>query len=310
MSDSLAPNARAHPYRSLSVQEVDIPLTAADVRAHLLGREVYRRTEFLVLRHGEATALVWVAKAAAEPLFSPVTELTYLAGPDEIAWVDAPDVDVGNATAMAAAVRTAPPGRAAYVVCGRHEHVNFLWRPQPLRVCVTEVVPPEPPKLLDQARQAVAFDEDLPPIELELDAVRIADLVADHPAPAYLLPCRGCGVEMTAPLSFLDTRPAERGDWTLIGCERSRQFHEHFYGDAPPQVDLCPLARLEGAGADGSLALAKCCLWERGVEMRGRIAVVPWGANLDEVRSALRQLVGLEPVASPTVTASSPPAGR
>ena len=51
----------------------------------------------------------------------------------------------------------------AYVVQGRFEHVNFIWRPAPLPVLVTEVIPPHPPKLLAMAEQVVGYDEDLPP---------------------------------------------------------------------------------------------------------------------------------------------------
>lgn len=310
MRPSLPPNTRAHPYRGLSVQEVDVSVEdPARVRDHLMGREVYRRTEFLCLRHDSATALVAVRKASFEPLFAPVIDVGYLAGPDRLVWIDAPDVDVGNATALAGAARQATPGLDAYVVCGRHAHVNFLWRPEPLIVRVVEVVPPTPAKLFDQAQQAIAFDEDLPPVELELDAVDIADLVTTHPARAYLLPCRGCGVDVDAPTAFLDTRPAERGDWTLVGCERSRQFHEQFYGDSPRRVELCPLRRIETTPPDPRPALVKCCLWERGVDVHDGLAVVPWGANLDEVRAALRHLAGLAPVTG-VATSQPDPAGH
>jgi hypothetical protein len=286
------PNTRAHPYRGLSVQAVDFPLTERAILTHLHGREVYRRTDYLALRgrRGDGTdgvALVAVRKASPEPLFSPVTEARVLAGPDEAAWVSSPETDVGNATALAAA---ADPGARASVVIGRFEHVNFIWEPAPVPVRVTEVVPPEPPKLLAQARQAVEYDGDLPPVELVLDAVRVPDLAAAHPAPAYLLPCRGSGTELGAPVSFLDTRPARRRDWLLIGCERSLQFHRHFYGDEPDRVDLCPRARA-GTGTGTGRTLTKCCLIERGLEVDGETAVVPWGANLDEVREGLRKLL-------------------
>ncbi len=282
------PNTRAHPYRGLSVQEVDVPLTEEALTAFLLGREVYRRTEFLALRNGGAAALVMVRRESDEPLFSPVTDVRVLAGPDETAWVEEPGTDVGNATALAA---VAVPGARVTLVLGRFEHVNFLYEPAPVRVRVTEVVPPDPPKLLEQARQAVAYDEDLPPVELVLDAVSVPSLAAEHPASSYLLPCRGSvrslgDTELGAPVAFLDTRPAEREDWLMIGCERSLQFHRHFYGDEPPRVDLCPRAR-DGAG----LTLTKCCLIERGLEVDGSTAVVPWGANLDEVREGLRKLL-------------------
>lgn len=292
-----APNTVTRPYRGLSVQEVDCPLTSDALTELLLGREIYRRTDFLALRNGGDTALVAVAAADREPLFTPVTEVRLLAGPERTVWIDDPGTDVGNASAMArTALAQARPQALAYVIQGSYEHVNFIWRPQPLRIHVTEVIPPEPAKLFVLAGQVVAFDEDLPPIELVLDAVDIRELAGEHPAGHYLLPCRGSGVDLPGEVSFLDTRPAAAADWLLIGCERSRQFHQHFYDADPRRVDLCPRARTDRA--DGELVLAKCCLLERGLELGERSAIVPWGSNLDEIRLALRSLCGLgEPAA-------------
>jgi hypothetical protein len=59
--------------------------------------------------------------------------------------------------------------------------------------------------------------------------------------------------------------------------------------------------------------LTKCCLLERGIEVRGHTAVVPWGANLDEVRAALRALCGLPaatPVSDVTPVTAGPPVSR
>jgi hypothetical protein len=289
-----APNTITRPYRGLSVQEVDVPLTKTRLKRYLLGREVYRRSDYLVLRNHGESALVAVRKASYEPLFAPVVEMKVLAGPDEVVFIESPDTDVGNATALAAAAHAhATRGTRAYVVQGRYEHINFIWEPHPIPIRVTEVVPPEPPKLLSMAKQALAFDEDLPPIELILDAVDIREQAKANPANRYLLPCRGSGVDLGAPVSFLDTRPAEREDWLLIGCERSLQFHRHFYGDEPSRVDICPRERTSES-VPPVMTLTKCCLLERGVEYEGSRAVVPWGANLDEVRSALRLLTGVD----------------
>jgi hypothetical protein len=294
------PNTRSHPYRGLSVQEVAIPLTEQAILRHLIGREVYRRTDFLALRSGSDTALVAVRKADVVPLFSPVVEARVLAGPDETAFVESPGTDVGNATALA---RAAVPGARATFVLGRFAHVNFIWEPAPVAVRVTEVVPPHPPKLLAQAEQVVAFDEDLPPVDLVLDAVDVHQVATEHPAPHYLLPCRGAGTDLGAPVSYLDTRPARQPGWTMLGCERSLQFHRHFYGDDPPRADLCPRRRVP---ALPGLTLSKCCLLERGLELAGDAAFVPWGANLDEIRHGLRTL--LLPLAPETAQGAAPSA--
>ena len=293
-----APNTITRPYRGLSVQEAGIPLTPAAIGNLLRGREIYRRTAFLVLRNGDQTALLAVRPERTGPLFSPVAELRVLSGPETTAWITDPDADVGNASSLAASARRHQrDGVLAYVVQGRFEHVNFIWRPAPVQVRVTEVIPPHPPKLLAMAGQVVAYDEDLPPVDLVLDAVDVRDLVAANPAPHYLLPCRGSGMAGGRDVSFLDTHPPYRADWLLVGCERSRQFHEYFYLTEPSRVDLCPKARA-AAAQDGDRVLTKCCLLERGIEVHGSTAVVPWGANLDEVRAALRALCGIPPVST------------
>jgi hypothetical protein len=297
------PNTITRPYRGLSVQEVDIPLTPAAIEDLLSGREVYRRTSFLVLRNDGQTALAAVRPADPDRLFSPVAELRVLSSPATTMWVGSPGTDVGNASALAQVARAHHrDGVRAYVVQGRFEHVNFIWRPAPVRVRVTEVIPPHPPKLLTMAEQVVGYDEDLPPVELVLDAVDVQDLMARHPAPRYLLPCRGSGAAAGNGVSFLDTHPPYHDDWLLIGCERSRQFHEHFYAAQPRRVDLCPKARTREAASQPAVpVLTKCCLLERGIEVDGATAVVPWGANLDEVRAALRALCGVPPAGVPAL---------
>jgi hypothetical protein len=300
-----AANTITRPYRGLSVQEVDVPLTGRAIGALLRRREIYRRTAFLVLRNHGDTALVAVRPGDPRALFSPVAELRVLSGPSATAWIEEPSADVSNASALAAAaLARRRDGVLAYVVQGRFEHVNFIWRPAPLTVRVTEVVPPHPPKLLAMAEQAVGFDEDLPPVTLVPDCLDVRAIMADHPAPHYLLPCRGSGVPARGEVSFLDCHPPYRPDWLLIGCDRSVQFHAHFYGEQPRRVDLCPRAR--AAGRQGERLLTKCCLLERDIQVDGQTAVVPWGANHDEVRAALRALCGLPPAGIPGIVQAAP----
>lgn len=291
MTAEVGPNFICRPYRGLSVDDVTIALDADSVREYLLGRPVYRRTEFVVLVADGRRCVAQVEKASLEPLFSPVTSVRYLFGPDEVAFVDDDAVDTGNATQMAGAALSLAGERPATVVQGRFQHVNLIVSPQPLHVRVVEVVPPEPPKLYEMARAVLDFDEDLPPIVLDLETVDLRSPDGEPRADGYLFPCRSSGLELDAPVRFLDSGPPELLDWTLVGCERSRQIHEFFYGQDPPaRVELCP-KRLVPPG--GGTTLLKCCLLERGLEHTPDRAVVPWGASLDEVRAALRLLAGL-----------------
>lgn len=286
-----APNLMSRPYRGLSVQEVGFSLTERALLNWIIGRKVYRRTEFILARCRSEGALITVARWDTGDLFGPVRQARVLAGPDELAMLDSPQTDVGNATAMAeVAGRHRRPGVLAYVVTGRYRHVNFIWQPQPVTVFIDEVVPPHPAKLADMARQVLAFDEDLPPVRLIERLVSIPQLMRSVQPGPCLLPCQGAGeVSAGADVQFLDRGPIYQPDWTLIGCRRSEQIFEQLYGHQPKSVSFCP--ELSGAGVPAARRLTKCCLTERGIRTQGATAVVPWGARLDEVRAALAHVV-------------------
>jgi hypothetical protein len=245
---------------------------------------VYRRTEFIVATCGDERALVQVERADGDGILVDVRDARILARPEEVAFVDDESVDTGNASQIA---RVAGDRRVT-VVQGRFQHVNFIVSPTPVRIRVLEVIPPEPPKLLEMAQTVLDYDEDLPPVALDFEAIDMRALARAHPAEHYLFPCRCAGLELDAEVDFLDAGPPHAADWTLVGCERSRQIHAALYGGDPHErVDFCP--RLAPAG-DGP-TLLKCCLIERGLEQRDRTLTVPWGASLEEVREALHRLV-------------------
>ncbi|TMD05086.1 MAG: hypothetical protein E6J03_06265 [Chloroflexi bacterium] len=282
-------------YRDVSVAEIDRPLDAASLREHLLGRDSYRRTRFIIARHGEQTAVVRVERATEEPLFSPITGVEVLALPHECALLRLPDVDTAVPSQLAAAAVAQAPGARCVVVHGRYEHLSFILDPRPLRVTVVEVVPPEPPKLLDQCRRVLETADELPPIELVLHPVDLRELGGDGDGRDRLLPCRGSGVTLDGvEVAYLDQHPEHR-DWLLLGCARSREIHRWFYGDDADCRDICP-RRVEAP----SPVLTKCCLLEEHLEVTPGRVTVPWGASLDLVRSGLREVARIaEPAWAP-----------
>ncbi len=281
--NEIGPNFIARPYRGVSVQDTET-LDDEALLAHVRGRRVYRRTEFIVATCGDERALVQVEREDEEGILVAVRDARILARPDEIAFVDDESVDTGNASQLARVAKD----RRVTVVQGRFQHVNFIHEPAPLRIRVLEVVPPHPPKLLEMAQAVLDFDEDLPPVALDFEAIDMRELARDHPADHYLFPCRCAGLDLDAEVDFLDAGPPHVADWTLVGCERSRQIHEALYGADPNQrVDFCPRLTLPNSAP----TLLKCCLRERGIEQQDNRLTVPWGASLEEVREALHRLV-------------------
>jgi hypothetical protein len=279
-------NRRPTAYREVSVTHVAFELTPERLVAHFQGRECYRRTRYVVVRNGEDTALVAVEPTDPVALFSSAAYVEVLSLPSETVDVRRPHLDTGVPSQLAKVAVEHPDARAV-VVEGRYSHVSFLLDPAPVRIRVREVVPPHPAKLLDQAQRVLDVADDLPPIVLEAELIALDDLVDD--APVVLLPCRGAGIRLDGrETHYLDERPPSR-DWTLLGCARSRQIHHWFYGRGAPGADTCPRTVATVAASTGPL-LTKCCLLEDHIEIDGDVAVVPWGASLDQVREALLAL--------------------
>jgi len=279
------------PYRGVSVQPYDGPMTEEGIIGRFMGRETYRRTEFIVLRAPDGGhAVIAVEASDREPLFAPISDVEVLALPATCICARDSETDCANRSALAALAKRHGVGREGTLICeGKYDHVNFIHHPDPFVLKIVEVAPPEPPKLFDLVRHVLSY-ADLPPIIPVLERIDLKELVRDLRPPAFLVPCRSGGLDdLGAPVHYLDERPPERCDWTLIGCERSLQFHRHYYGDEPPRVEMCPRVV---AGRRNEPTMVKCCLLEFDIERDGEVMIVPWGADLPMIERALHELFG------------------
>jgi len=277
------------PYRRVSFQPYEGGMTEAVIETHLLSREVYRRTDVVVLHNADhQLAVAAVQRAESDALFTRVEAVEVLALPADCVFIQSPETDPANRSALAMLARKHRLGSdRTVVVQGTFDHINIIHHPDPLILRVVEVAPPDPPKLYKMAEHVLSY-ADLPPICLELERIDLRELCRQVQPEAYLVPCRSGGLdELGAPVYFLDERPPLRHPWTLIGCERSLQFHRHYYGDEPPRVEMCPRKL---APTSARPTLLKCCLLEFSIEQDGMTAVVPWGADLPMVEQALSLL--------------------
>jgi hypothetical protein len=277
------------PYRCVSFQPYEGVMDAAVITQYLLAREVYRRTDIIILHNNsQEYAVVAVQRTSSETLFTAVEKVEVLALPGDCVFIADPETDPGNRSALGkAAVKHKVSPQQTAIVVGAFDHVNIIHHPNPLVLRVIEVIPPEPPKLYHMVEQVLSY-ADLPPIVLKLETIDLRDLANTVTPEAYLVPCRSGGLtDLGAPVYFLDERPEQRRQWTLLGCERSLQFHRHYYGDEPPRVEMCPRKLLK---ADEKATILKCCLLEYDFEQEGNTVTVPWGTDLGMIEKALRQL--------------------
>jgi len=277
------------PYRCVSFQPYDGAMDAAVIESYLLGREVYRRTDIIILHNSrQEYAVAAVQRAGSETLFGSVEKVEILALPDDCVFIADPDTDPANRSALAKlAISNNVSADQTAIVLGAFDHINIIHHPNPLVLRVIEVIPPEPPKLYHMVEQVLSY-ADLPPIILELETIDLRYLADTVTPEAYLVPCRSGGLtHLSAPVYFLDERPKQRQNWTLLGCERSLQFHRHYYGDEPPRVEMCPRKLLK---PDEKASILKCCLLEYEFEQQDKVMTVPWGTDLNMIEKALRQL--------------------
>jgi hypothetical protein len=296
-------------YREVSVTDVDVPLEAGPLRALLTSRPVYRRSDYMVVRSGGRAALVRLMRGPETGLFAPLEDVELLAGPEETVYLHRSDLDTGVPSALLTAAADAPGARCV-VVEGAYGHVSFVLDPAPVRLHVLDVVPPHPAKLLDQLQRVLATADDVPGVQLVPHVVELTDLLPAQRDAAYLLPCRGGGMDVPgAAVAYLDEVPP-RADWTLLGCARSRAIHDFFYGNSdthPPvrQVDTCP--RILAGRVDlpaGEALVTKCCLFEDRNEVHGHTVVTPWGASFGQLRAALAAAVRLAVAHTPAAQPS------
>ena len=277
------------PYRRVSYQPYAGAMNAAAISAYLLAHEVYRRTDVVVLHNEQQTfAAAAIQRAESDTLFTRVEAVEILALPADCIFIKSPETDPANRSALAKLAQEHRLGSdKTLIVQGAFDHINLIHRPDPLLLRVVEVAPPEPPKLYKMAEHVLSY-ADLPPICLQLERIDLRELCRQIQPQAYLVPCRSGGLDdLGAPVYFLDERPARREPWTLIGCERSLQFHRHYYQDDPPRVEICPR---QLALHTKLPTLLKCCLLEFDIEYDDNTVVVPWGADLPMIEKALALL--------------------
>ena len=282
------------PYSRIAVQHVDFALNESELKSFLRGKEIWFETDYVVFRRGDDCAVAEVQKADREDLFCRITGVGIVSLPNASRWIDDFTVDTGNPSALAEKARALGVAPSeTLVVNGLYEHVNFIHRPQPTIINVFDLSPPEPPRLLDMARR-VLRNRDFPAVILNPHIQSIPELVGYLGDKPILFPCGISQLKAMAAAFYLDERP-NRQDWVLVGCERSRQIHHHIYGDDPPCIELCPKKLF---ATDGALALMRCCMVERSYKLSGKVATVPWGADLPLIEDAIRALLDLRRSAS------------
>lgn len=272
--------------KDVAVKKVDFDLTAENIEREIQGKKAYTRCDHYVLRHGDDVAVVAITKAEGMGLFRPIVSHRILALPDDVDLVIDPTVDVINPSSMAK-VAEAHPGRTV-VVEGLFDHVSFVMPDEIIHLDVLDVVPPRPSKLSVLVERALLSGLVHFPVVPRYEEIDLNELAADVKTPAAVFPCEASGLTSGRKAYYLDQLPDVGEEATLVGCDLSARIYRTLYHGDIPRIEMCPQ---ELAPRDGRKRLVKCCRVREGYQIKENLAIVPWGATVQEVADAINALL-------------------
>lgn len=274
--------------KDISVREVDFPLTPENIDEAMADWIAYRRAEHVVLRHGDEFAVVRLEKTDDGSLFEKVGSYEIVSLPENTLFVERPDTDVLNLTAMAK-IQMEFPGKTV-VVRGLFSHVSFVKDLDPLFLRVVDIVPPRPSKLRYLVDLALATGYVGKPVVPVYDEIDICEAASNAETREVMFPCAVSGASSGGECCYLDQVPDIEGrDITLVGCTLSARIFLEHYGKEVPFINICPKAAVKD---DGTKTLVKCCRVREGHVTEGDVASVPWGVTVPEIVDAINDLFG------------------
>lgn len=282
--------------KDVAFKRVDFPLTEEAIRERFRGERVFTRTEFFILENNGRYAVAGVKRKRGIGLFREVTAVEIVSLPRDTAFVLDPGCDVLNPHEMVK--HAVGHAQDTVVVQGRFEHISFIkGEKAPAILRVIDVVPPRPSKTVEMVELALRTGMIRTPLLVEPLLFDAVELCAGHDSPVVMFPCEsGRATVGGRPVVYLDKAPPLTAGTgvTLAGCELSKRIFLCTYGHEPDFVNICPRDLARKHFEPGRLHIARCCDVHR-VMVEPGMALVQYGARIEEIVAALQALVGETP---------------
>jgi hypothetical protein len=278
----------------VSLRKVSFSLSEEEIIKRASGKMAYAITNYMILTNGDEWAVMRIEKARGPGLFKRIEKVEVVSLPEDTVYVEDPTVDVLNPSVMVGIAEK--EGKETLIVKGKFEHVSFIHNEKSEPLKVFDVVPPNPPKLIELAERALGTGRICKPITIVPDILDLNELAQASVTTFTMFPCYTPGLSSGENALFLDQAPDISSigvdNITLIGCDLSlRTFISH-YGKEPKFIDMCPRKRSSSEEVVNKY-LSRCCFIDEEYERRGDIACVSWGAKVSDVEEAILDLFDL-----------------
>jgi hypothetical protein len=277
--------------KEVSVKKVDFPLKEGDIRNNLLNRKAYKRTNYIVLNHKDEWAIAGIKKDMASELFGTINQVNVVSLPDSTIYTEDDSINVLSPTMMAE--KAEELGCKTLIVKGKFHHVSFIHEEEMKPLLIYEVVPPNPPKLIDLVKTALYSGNVKAPIKVIPKILNLNDLAKESQKEIIIFPCQASQLIGERSTLYLDELPElstqDKEKVALVGCDLSLRIFKEHYDFEPKFYNFCPQKRAETEDPD-IVTLIKCCQVKENHLFKNNIAVVPWGATQKEVEDAINIL--------------------
>ncbi len=278
--------------KEVSVKTVSFELNEANIRQFLSGKKAYIRTRYYAFNSGDDWAVVLIVRKMSNEVLQDIASVHILSLPEDTAFIEDSSLEVLSASSMGAMREI--KGKKCLVVRGRAEHVSFFIDEPPYELTIFDVVPPEPSKLEGLVRTVLETDLQGTYVRTRVLTVDLNALARTAESGITMYPCRASGLRAGRSVIYLDETPElsqeQLDQVTLVGCSLSARIFEAVYGRKPRMVNMCPQDLIRSHSVEGPVLL-KCCKIREGFEVKGNLAIVPWGARAGEVSDALKAVL-------------------
>ena len=278
--------------KEVSVKSVDFELTEKNIKEFFRGKRAYIRTRYCIFQSGKDWAVALIVRKPSNGILQEIASVHILCLPQDTSFVDDESLEVLSASAMGSLREKM--GTKCVVVRGKAEHVSFFIEEPPYEITLFDVVPPVPSKLVSLVQAALETDLQDRYVRFRSVELDLNDVAAKVQSKITMFPCRASGLGKEKEALFLDETPAlspeQLKEVTLIGCSLSARIFKAVYGVEPSLINICPQDLLNGREIKGPV-LVKCCKVKEGFDIKGDVAIVPWGARVPDVIGALRKVL-------------------
>ncbi|UCG68212.1 MAG: hypothetical protein JSV09_10340, partial [Thermoplasmata archaeon] len=276
----------------VSIKKVSFTLNNDEINKNLLDKPVYKKTNYLLLNNKDQWAVVMIHKARDEDLFSEIKKIEIISLPESTKFLEDPKIDVLSPSMMAE--KAEEIGCETLIIKGKFEHVSFIHNEKPEPLMVLEVVPPEPPKLVEMVKDILYSGRIKKPVKIIPEIIDLKEISKRYQNQNIVFPCHASGLSSEMKTFYLDQKPELTDEQfksiCLIGCDLSLKIFKTIYGVEPEFFNFCPKKKAIEMQPDHP-AITKCCEIKEGHEKVGNIMIVPWGATQKEVENALSELL-------------------